>query len=134
MNQFQILIVEDDHLVRNLIAATLKVHEYSYITASSGKEAIMCSVSRKPDLVLLDLGLPDTDGTEVIASIRSWSQMPIIVISARSEEADKIKALDMGADDWVVVDGGIESYETYEEDLYGYGGTLTIKVTVQDIR
>lgn len=101
MNQFQILIVEDDHLVRNLIAATLKVHEYSYITASSGKEAIMCSVSRKPDLVLLDLGLPDTDGTEVITSIRSWSQMPIIVISARSEESDKIKALDMGADDYL---------------------------------
>ena len=101
MQQFQILIVEDDQSVRNLIAATLKVNDYSYMTASTGKEAIMCSVSQRPDLVLLDLGLPDIDGTQVIGSIRSWSQMPIIVISARSEETDKIRALDMGADDYL---------------------------------
>ena len=101
MKSFQILIVEDDQPVRNLIAATLKVHQYEYLTAISGKEAIMCAVSAKPDLVLLDLGLPDTDGTEVIRSIRSWSQLPIIVISARSEDNDKVRALDAGADDYL---------------------------------
>ena len=101
MKSFQILVVEDDQSVRNLIAATLKVHDYDYLTAVSGKEAIMHSVSARPDLVLLDLGLPDMDGNQVIESIRSWSQMPIIVISARSEDADKISALDAGADDYL---------------------------------
>ena len=101
MKPFQILVVEDDQSVRNLIIATLKVNQYDYITASSGKEAIMCSLSQKPDLVLLDLGLPDIDGCEVIESIRSWSHMPIIVISARSEDTDKISTLDKGADDYL---------------------------------
>ena len=101
MNRFQILVVEDDQSVRNLIIATLKVHQYAFMTAVSGSEAIRCTVSHKPDLVLLDLGLPDMDGTEVIKSIRSWSRLPIIVISARSEDADKIHALDEGADDYL---------------------------------
>ena len=101
MEKFQILIVEDDQSVRNLIATTLKLHDYSYTTVSGGKDAIMLSLSAKPDLVLLDLGLPDLDGVEVIRSIRSWSQMPIIVISARSDDSDKIEALDEGADDYL---------------------------------
>jgi len=101
MKPFQILVVEDDQSVRNLITATLKVHQYAFISAATGREAIMCSLSKKPDLVLLDLGLPDRDGGEVIESIRSWSQMPIIVISARSEDSDKISALDKGADDYL---------------------------------
>lgn len=101
MKSFQILIVEDDQSVRNLVSVTLKVHDYSFITAAGGKEAIMLSVSRKPDLVLLDLGLPDIDGMEVIRSIRSWSQVPIIVISARGDDNDKIMALDAGADDYL---------------------------------
>ena len=101
MNKFQILIVEDDQSVRNLIATTLKLHDYSYTAVSGGKEAIMLSLSAKPDLILLDLGLPDLDGVEVIRNIRSWSQMPIIVISARSDDNDKIRALDEGADDYL---------------------------------
>ena len=101
MKQFQILIVEDDQSVRNLISVTLKVHGYTYTTAVRAADAVMLSISLKPDLVLLDLGLPDTDGTEVIRSIRSWSNMPIIVISARSDDADKIAALDAGADDYL---------------------------------
>ena len=101
MNPFQILIVEDDKPIRNLISVTLKLHDYAFNTASNGKDAIMLSVSTKPDLVLLDLGLPDIDGLEVIKSIRSWSNMPIIVISARDQESDKIEALDLGADDYL---------------------------------
>ena len=101
MKYFQILIVEDDQSVRNLIAATLKVHQYAFMTAESGEEAIRCAVSQKPDLILLDLGLPDADGVDIIKSIRSWSQLPIIVISARSEDSDKIRALDAGADDYL---------------------------------
>ena len=101
MKPFHILIVEDDQSVRNLISTTLKVHGYSFVAAGSAGEAILLSVSDKPDLVLLDLGLPDMDGVEVIRSIRSWSTLPVIVISARGDDSDKIQALDEGADDYL---------------------------------
>jgi two-component system KDP operon response regulator KdpE len=96
-----ILVVEDDAAVRNLITTTLETQEYKHLTASTGKEAITESVSYKPDIVLLDLGLPDMDGIDVIRKIRTWSAMPIIVISARSDDTDKIDALDAGADDYL---------------------------------
>ena len=98
MNKPLILVVEDDGTVRNLITTTLKSNEYRFLTAADGESAIAAASIRQPDIVLLDLGLPDMDGVEVIHRIRSWSQMPIIVISARSEDADKIAALDAGAD------------------------------------
>ncbi len=101
MNKPLILVVEDDAPVRNLITTTLKAHEYRYITAQNGGNAIMEASSHNPDIVLLDLGLPDMDGVEVIGRIRTWSDMPIIVISARSEDKDKIDALDAGADDYL---------------------------------
>ena len=99
MNKPLILVVEDDAPVRNLITTTLKAHDYKFITAQNGNNAIMEASSHNPDIVLLDLGLPDIDGVEVIERIRTWSDMPIIVISARSEDKDKIDALDAGADD-----------------------------------
>ena len=99
MNKPIILVVEDDAPVRNLMTTTLKAHEYKYLTAPTGREAIMLASSHNPDVVFLDLGLPDMDGIDVIRQIRSWSNMPIIVISARSEDEDKITALDAGADD-----------------------------------
>ena len=101
MNNPLILIVEDDAPIRNLITTTLKAHEYKYLTAQNGENAIMQASSHNPDIVLLDLGLPDIDGVEVIKKIRTWSEMPIIVISARSEDNDKIEALDAGADDYL---------------------------------
>ena len=101
MNKPLILVVEDDGTVRNLITTTLKPNESRVLTASDGESAIAAASTRQPDIVLLDLGLPDMDGVEVIHRIRSWSQMPIIVISARSEDTDKIAALDAGADDYL---------------------------------
>lgn len=101
MNKPQILIVEDDNAVANLIAATLETQDYAYKRAENGAEAVMEALSCKPDVVLLDLGLPDTDGVEIIKKIRSWSNMPIIVVSARSEDFDKVSALDAGADDYL---------------------------------
>ncbi len=98
---YRILVVEDDAPVRKLITTTLKAHEYRYETAADGKAAVMGAVSHNPDIILLDLGLPDMDGVEVIKRIRSWSNVPIIVISARSEDFDKIEALDAGADDYL---------------------------------
>ena len=101
MNKPLILIVEDDAPIRNLISVTLEAHEYRHINAGNAGTAIMEAASHNPDIVLLDLGLPDMDGVEVIRKIRSWSNMPIIVISARSDDTDKIEALDAGADDYL---------------------------------
>ena len=101
MSKVTILVVEDDASVRNLISTTLKAHDYRFITAATGESAVMEAASHNPDILLLDLGLPDIDGVEVIRRIRSWSNAPIIVISARSEDSDKIDALDAGADDYL---------------------------------
>ena len=101
MNKPLILVVEDDRPIRNLIMTTLKTHEYKCISAENGKSAILETTSHNPDIILLDLGLPDIDGVEVIETIRTWSNVPIIVISARNEDTDKIEALDAGADDYI---------------------------------
>ena len=108
MNKFQILVVENDPPIRNLIATTLKTHEYKYLLAKNGEEAILQASSYAPDVVFLDLGLPDIDGIEIIKRIREWSNMPIIVISARSEDEDKIEALDAGADDYLTKPFSVE--------------------------
>ena len=108
MNKRVILVVEDDAAIRNLITTTLKVHEYKCLTAKDGKEAILEATTHNPDIVLLDLGLPDMDGVEIIEKIRTWSNMPIIVISARSEDTDKIEALDAGADDYLTKPFSVE--------------------------
>ena len=108
MNQIQILVVEDDAPVRNLITTTLKSHGYRYLAAVNGQAAIMETASHNPDIILLDLGLPDMDGVEVIRRIRGWSNVPIIVISARSEDTDKIDALDAGADDYLTKPFSVE--------------------------
>lgn len=101
MNEYLVLVVEDDKPIRNLITTTLKMNDYRFITAVKGNEAIMLSASHKPDIIILDLGLPDIDGVEVIEHIRTWSDVPIIIVSARSEDRDKITALDKGADDYL---------------------------------
>ena len=108
MNKSLILVVEDDTSVKNLITTTLKAHDYHYLVAPDGAAAILEASSHNPDIVLLDLGLPDMDGVEVIQKIRTWSNMPIIVISARSEDTDKIDALDAGADDYLTKPFSVE--------------------------
>ena len=108
MNKCQILVVEDDAPVRNLITTTLKAHDYRFLTAANGESAILTAASHNPDIILLDLGLPDLDGVEVIRRVRSWSNVPIIVISARSEDTDKIDALDAGADDYLTKPFSVE--------------------------
>lgn len=108
MSKYQILVVEDDVPVRNLITTTLKAHDYRFISAVTGESAVMETATHNPDIILLDLGLPDIDGVEVIERIRSWSNVPIIVISARSEDTDKIDALDAGADDYLTKPFSVE--------------------------
>ncbi|MHC1723490.1 MAG: response regulator [Aminipila sp.] len=101
MNKPLILVVEDDKAIRTLITTTLETQGYLYHTAETGEASIFESVSKPPDIIILDLGLPDMDGVDIIKKIRSWSNTPIIVVSARSEDKDKIDALDAGADDYL---------------------------------
>ena len=108
MNNPVVLVIEDDAPVRNLIITTLKTHDYRYLTAKNGAEAVMMASSHNPDVLFLDLGLPDMDGIDVIRQVRNWSNMPVIVISARSDDADKIEALDAGADDYLTKPFSVE--------------------------
>ena len=101
MNKFMVLVVEDDKLIQNLMTTTLSIHNYRYLTASNASDALLQITSHNPDVIFLDLGLPDMDGVDLIRKIRTWSVTPIIVISARSEDTDKIEALDAGADDYL---------------------------------
>lgn len=108
MNKPLILVVEDDNSIKNLVTTTLKAHDYRYLSAENGAAAILEASSHNPDIVLLDLGLPDVDGVDVIKKIRTWSNMPIIVISARNEDNDKVEALDAGADDYLTKPFSVE--------------------------
>ena len=108
MKKLLIEIVEDDASVRNLIATTMRANDYSFVTAPTGEEGILAAASQNPDIILLDLGLPDVDGVEVISRIRGWTLTPIIVISARSDDSDKIAALDAGADDYLTKPFSVE--------------------------
>lgn len=100
-NKFSILVVEDEKNILNFICATLEANGYQAIKAFTGKQALMYITSYCPDLVILDLGLPDMDGGNIIIKLRKWSQMPLIVVSARTSEPDKVEALDAGADDYL---------------------------------
>ena len=99
--KISILIIEDEKSICDFIAKTLTSNDYKTITASTGKEGLAFMTSSLPDLVLLDLGLPDMDGIDIIKETRKWSSVPIIVISARNQENEKVGALDVGADDYI---------------------------------
>lgn len=100
-NKFKILVVEDEHNIRSFVKTILEANGYQALLAANGKDGRLMLLSHRPDLVILDLGLPDMDGVEIIRKIRGWSTVPIIVVSARSEDSDKVEALDAGADDYL---------------------------------
>ncbi len=97
----KILVIEDDQEIRRFLRASLASNGYDLIESETGERGLILLADERPDLVLLDLGLPDTDGLALIHRLRGWSQVPLIVISARGREADKVKALDGGADDYL---------------------------------
>lgn len=101
MSKATILIVEDDDYIANILRSLLEANEYRVIYAATGKEALHIAASHLPDIVLLDLGLPDIDGIDVIKSIREWYNGSLIIVSARNREVDKVLALDLGADDYI---------------------------------
>lgn len=102
MNKAQILVIDDEGQIRKLLEITLQSNEYGVTLAVSGKEGIVMAASHPPDLIILDLGLPDIDGQDVLRQLREWYTSPIIILSARSDEDDIIKALDNGANDYLV--------------------------------
>ena len=99
--KISVLIIEDEKSICDFIGKTLDSHEYKVTAANNGKDGLALITSSLPDLVLLDLGLPDMDGMDIIRKTREWSSLPIIVISARTQEKEKVQALDAGADDYI---------------------------------
>ncbi len=97
----KILLIEDEREIRRFLRVSLGSHGYQLVEAAAGKEGIMQAASQQPDLIILDLGLPDIDGMEVIRQIREWSRIPIVILSARGQEREKVTALDAGADDYL---------------------------------
>ncbi len=97
----KVLVVDDEPQIRRFLRVSLQSHDYTVIEAENGKEGLRVCTVQKPDLLILDLGLPDMDGLEVIKMVREYSQIPIIVLSIRSDDIDKIEALDRGANDYV---------------------------------
>lgn len=106
-NSATIIVIEDEAQIRRFLRTTLASEGFRVIEAETGKQGLTEAATRKPELIILDLGLPDMDGVEVVKEIRAWSSVPIIILSARSQESDKIFALDAGADDYLVKPFGV---------------------------
>lgn len=104
----KVLVVDDDRALRQTLAIGLRAHGHEALTAGDGRTALQACLDDRPDLVVLDLGLPDLSGNEVIRQVRAWSPVPIIVLSARTGSSDKVAALDLGADDYVTKPFGLE--------------------------
>ena len=106
----RILVVDDEPQILRALRINLSVRGYEVVTASTGAGALWAAAERPPDVVVLDLGLPDMDGTEVLAGLRGWCTAPVIVLSARTDSADKVEALDAGADDYVTKPFGMDEF------------------------
>ena len=107
MNDPVVILVEDEKQIRRFVRVALESEDCQVIEATTGERGLIEAGTRKPDLVILDLGLPDREGGEVLRDLRSWSQVPVIILSARSNEEDKIAALDAGADDYLTKPFGV---------------------------
>lgn len=129
-----ILVVDDERPIRRFLRTSLQGRGYTVMEASSGQEALQTAAQHRPDVIILDLGLPDMDGTDVTRALREWSQVPIIVLSVRDREEDKIAALDAGADDYLTKPFGIgelmarlrvslrHAHHTEDEPVFQVGG------------
>lgn len=99
----RVLVVDDEPAIRRLLRVSLSAHGHTIFEAANGQEALEAVVAHRPDIIILDLGLPDLEGVEVTRMLREWTQTPIIILSGRDHETDKIAALDAGADDYMIL-------------------------------
>lgn len=113
----RVLVVEDDKRISNFIKTVLEANNYDVIVAQTGAEAYSMVTSQCPDVVILDLGLPDMDGMKILQGVREWSAMPVIVVSARTHERDKVEALDLGADDYITKPFGTSALRSATQGL-----------------
>ena len=132
------MIVEDEDAIGNFISAVLSSNHYNLIRTGKGKEAISMAASHAPDLILLDLGLPDMDGIEVIKAVRAWTNIPIIVVSARGHEREKVEALDLGADDYITKPFGTSELlarirTEFRHSKKAFAGSPTDKIIIGDL-
>jgi two-component system KDP operon response regulator KdpE len=118
-----ILLIEDEPQVTRFLRATLPAHGYRFVSAETGKAGLVAASVERPDLILLDLGLPDVDGLEVTRSLREWTQTPIVVLSARGQEKDKVQALDAGADDYLTKPIGVAELLARMRDALRHAAT-----------
>ncbi len=139
-NKQVVLIVEDENGISNFISAILTSNAYHVIKCQKGNEAVSMTASYRPDLLLLDLGLPDIDGLEVLARIRQWSDVPVIVVTARGNESEKVKALDLGADDYITKPFGtlellarIRTAIRHKQKTNSYNPLDTEKIIIRDL-
>jgi len=102
-----VLVIEDEPQIRRFLRATLSAYGYRFVEAATAQEGLMHAATRQPEIIILDLGLPDLDGLELTRRLREWATMPIIVLSARGQESDKVAALDAGADDYLTKPFGV---------------------------
>ena len=126
-HKLSILLVEDEKNICDFISTSLSAQDYRISTAHTGKEALPIITSQCPDLILLDLGLPDMDGMEIIRQVRTWSSVPIIVLSARTQEQEKVRALDLGADDYLTKPFNILELKARIKALLRRSGALDAK-------
>src|SRR6185369_5373563 len=103
-----VLVVDDERAIQRFLRASLEENGYAVVEALSGRSALELAVAKKPDVILLDLSLPDMDGLDVLKRLREWTSAPVIVVSARGQESDKISGLDRGADDYLTKPFGVE--------------------------
>lgn len=101
MDKVKVLVVDDEQAIRRFLRTSLHAQDYDVVEATTGEDALLAAINEQPDLMILDLGLPDMDGKSVTRRIREWSQMPIIILSVQDSDTDKIEALDAGADDYL---------------------------------
>ena len=106
-NAPRVLVIEDEPEIRRFLRTSLGAHDFCVNESSTGQDGLRQAAEQPPDVILLDLGLPDIDGLQVIEQVRAWSSVPIVVLSARGQEADKVKALDIGADDYLTKPFGV---------------------------
>ena len=128
MNKIKVLLIEDDRSISNFITATMDREGYKIMHALNGREGLSLSTSFCPNVILLDLGLPDMDGLDVLQKLRSWSDVPVIIISARTKEQEKVSALDLGADDYITKPfGSMELLARVHSNLRRYEQILRLK-------